>query len=294
MFRLSRTERFPCRGNSCLYKDERAYFTGVHTRSCTMLISGLVNIQDLNKNPGRCSHRPVRSCVMSKKENGEYYVSVKNSNFPNCINYKVSDLKQLHCNFIDEGRLGMRFKQPEHLLLVLADSIPKLKLFLKQIKEIANGKNVAIGTRNMPKTVPPKEKVVNRYDPLSTEFVAIECFDKRVLNMRQLNKLVLENCTLSSIPLEIGNLPISYLSLSGSKLSEEQYHQDIFWDWMSIDTIENTLKTLKMNSIGLKKIPFEIRFLKNLEALYVANNNLVIINIYLLPHIIVLIINCFI
>lgn len=173
----------------------------------------------------------------------------------------------------------MRFKQPMHLVLIQADDKTMLNMFFRQMRDIISGKKVVIGTRNMPKVLPPK-KNVNRYDPGSSEYVAIDHFDKRIMNMKQLSKLVLEKCTLSSLPLEMGHLPISYLSLAGSTLSTIQYDRDIFWDWMTIDTIENTLKTLKMDSIGLKKIPFEIKFLKNLETLSVAKNNMVILQYF--------------
>jgi hypothetical protein len=200
--------------------------------------------------------------------------------YPNCISYKATDLEQLHCKFIEEGKLGLRFKQPMHLILVKTEDKTMLKMFLRQIKDIISGKKVVIGTRNMPKIMPPK-KNVNRFDPGTFEFVAIDRFDKRIMNMKQLNKLVLENCTLSSLPLEMGHLPISYLSLTGSTLSTLRHDQDIFWDWMTIDIVDRTLKTLKMDSIGLENLPFEIKFLKNLETLSVAKNKLVICNIYL-------------
>lgn len=148
------------------------------------------------------------------------------------------------------------------------------------MKDIISGKKVVIGTRNMPKVMPPK-KNVNRFDPGSSEFVAVDHFDKRIINMKQLNKLVLENCALSSLPLEMGHLPISYLSLTGSTLSTLRRDQDIFWDWMTLSTINSTLKTLKMDSVGMENVPFEIKFLKNLETLSVAKNKLVMHNIYL-------------
>lgn len=138
-----------------------------------------------------------------------------------------------------------------------------------------------IGTRHMPRKVPPKHRLSNRFDPGSFEFVADTHFDKRILNMKHLNRLILENCNLPTLPIDIGNLPIEYLSLTGSKLATTQIEQDTFWNWMSMNTISNTLDTLKMDSVDLKVLPFETLFLKNLRSLSVSNNSLVIfINVF--------------
>jgi len=149
-------------------------------------------------------------------------------------------------------------------------------MFFRQIKNIIAGKNVLIGTRQMPKTIPAKKDLINRFDPMSLNFVAVNRFDNRVLNMRHLCRLVLENCDLQTLPIQIGHLPIKYLSISGSKLPTSRHELDIFWNWTSIMTICQSLTVLKMDSIGLKKLPFEIFFLKNLQTLSVSNNNLVI------------------
>jgi len=195
--------------------------------------------------------------------------------FPNCINYKVANIDKVHSKFVNDGKLGLRFKQPQHLLLIQAEDKKMLKMFLHQIQDILNGKNVIIASRHMPKAVPPKKEVVNPLDPETLEYTAINRFDKRILNMNNLNKLVMENCILPSLPVHIGNLPISYLSLSFSDLNAPlQYDRDTYWNWMSMDTISNTLTTLKMDSIGMKIFPFEIFFLRNLETLSVAKNKL--------------------
>lgn len=249
-----------------------------------MLIHGLIDIQDWNLEPGSSKRRPLRSCLLSKKVNGNYYVCVKNSMYPSCINYRMADLDQVHSKFAAEGKLSMRFKLPRHLVLVQADDVNALNMFLRQVRDIVNGKNVVIGTRQMPKTVPAKKDVSNRFDPSSAEFVAVDRFDRRILNMRHLNKLLLENCVLPNLPTQIGHLPIAYLSLSGSKLAASRYDQDTIWDWMSSDTITSTLTTLKMDSVGLLTLPFEISFLRKLQTLSVANNKLVIIINYVIKH----------
>lgn len=241
-----------------------------------MLILGLVDIQNLDALTGQRNRRPVRSCVLSKQSDGNYFVSVKNALYPNSITYNVDQLEDLHCKFIKDGKLGLRFTQPNHLVLIHADDKLMIKMFLSQIQDILVGKSVMIGTRHMPRKVPPKRKLMSRFNPISFEFVADNHFDKRILNMKHLNRLILENCNLPSLPIDIGNLPIECLSLTGSKLATTQFEQDTFWNWMSMKTISNTLDTLKMDSVDLKVLPFETLFLKNLRSLSVANNGLVI------------------
>lgn len=240
-----------------------------------MLIQGSIEIQDLNVGQQQRKGRPLRSCLMSKNVNGNYYLCLKNSMYPNSIDYKMTDLDQVHSKFVKEGKLSMRFKQPRHLLLLQADDKKMLLVFLRQIQDIVSGKKVNIGTRQMPKSVPAK-KDVNRFDPSALEFIAIKQFDRRLLNMRHLSRLVLENCNLPSLPAQIGHLPIKYLSLMSSKLAKTQYDRDTFWDWMTIDTIGDTLSTLKMDSLGLKILPFEMMYLQNLQHLSLTKNELVI------------------
>lgn len=239
-----------------------------------MLLNGLISIQDLSV-PGQAPIRPLRSSLLSKKVNGVYFLTIKNSMYPNCINYKVVDLEAIHTKFVKDGKATLRFKQPKHQILLNADDRNMLFMFLRQIQDIISGKDVKIGTRQIPKKIPPK-KEVNRFDPSVREFIATDRFDKRILNMRQLHSLILENCILPSLPENIGDLPISSLSISGSKLSTtSQYDQDIYWNWMSKITIGNTLTSLKMDSVNLKILPFEIMFLRKLQDLSLAKNKLV-------------------
>ncbi|VVC43715.1 Leucine-rich repeat,Leucine-rich repeat domain, L domain-like,Leucine-rich repeat, typical subtype [Cinara cedri] len=239
-----------------------------------MLILCMVDIQNLDATPWQRNSRFFRSCVLSKQSNDNYYISVKNSKYPNSITYDLAELENVHHKFIKQGKLGLRFEQPNHLVLIKSDDKPLLELFLMQIQNIVIKRPVVIATRHMPRTIPPKKKCVNRFNPMSREFVAINRFDNRVLNMKQLNYIVLENCDVPSLPIDVGNLPIAYLSLSNSKLATTQYEQDIFWNWMSMNTISNTLKTLRLDHVDLRVLPFETLFLKNLETLSVSNNNL--------------------
>jgi len=154
-----------------------------------------------------------------------------------------------------------------------------LQMFLRQINDIRAGKKVVIAKRTMPKAVPAKRNVMNRFDPSAIEFTAIERFDNRILNMNNLKKLVLDNCTVPMLPEQLGNLPIEYLDLSNITMlntEESRLNRGKLWDWMCMDKIGATLKTLKMNKIGMNFLPFELLYLTELEVLSLANNNLVI------------------
>ncbi|XP_025198198.1 uncharacterized protein LOC112596654 [Melanaphis sacchari] len=234
-----------------------------------MLIKCSLTIQDLNH--PHLNSRPLKSCVMTRKSNNNYYVSVKNSMYPNIKNYNLAMVKNIFRRFITEGKLGLEFTEPKHVLLIDSEQKSEVIMFHAQIKAILDGKKVNIGSRLMPKAVSTKKAVINRFDPKALKFVAENRFDNRVLNMRHLTTLVLEKCDLPTIPVEIGHLPITYLSISGSKLAT---NQDTFWNWTSITTICDTLLVLKMDSLGLKRLPFEIMFLRNLQELSISHNYL--------------------
>jgi len=222
---------------------------------------------------------------MTKKENDEYYVCVKNSMYPTIKTYKLTMLQNIYHSFIKEGKIGLEFSEPRQALLIVCEDKRLLYLFYRQLKNIIDGKDVIMSTHQMPKTVPAKHQFINRFHPSTLEFIADGFFDKRILNMRHLSKLVLENCDLPTIPAQIGNCPIKYLSISGSKIPTSQDELDVFWNWTYSTTICNTLKTLKMDSIGLKKLPFEIFFLKNLQTLSASNNSLVIYELFTINNI---------
>jgi len=231
-------------------------------------------IQDLNK---PFVQNSTRSIVFIREINtsvSNHYVCVKNSVYPNGIDYNLAMLENIYCKFIGERKIGFEFKKPRHALLIVADDKKMIYMFYRQLKDIINGKNIIIGSRRH------ISDVINRFDPISLDFIPVNRFDTHILNMGILSKLVLENCNLPKMPIQVGYLPIQYLSISNSKLATSLYDQGVFWNWTSIITICDTLQTLKMDSVGLKSLPFEIFFLKNLQTLSVSKNNLVIKYIY--------------
>lgn len=117
--------------------------------------------------------------------------------------------------------------------------------------------------------------VSNCFDPKSLEFVNVNDFENHILDTNFFRKLILENCSFPKVPVGIGHLPIKYFSISGSKLENLQYDKNTFWNWTSVNTICETLKTLNIDLVGLKSLPFEIMFLKNLYKLSAAKNKLV-------------------
>lgn len=245
-----------------------------------MLIHGMVEILD-SLEP-TMPRRSLRSSVSIGKLYHVYCVSVKNSMYKQCITYKIRNIVDVYSKFVKEGKLGLVFKDPKHQVLIKADNVKMLEIFFSQLQNIILGKPVFITTCRMPKIVPSKKSLVKKFDPMNVEFIAIDRFDNRVLNMKNLKKLVLEDCTLSSLPLMLGNLPIEYLSLSNSVVGTTEHGKDTRWDCLTLDTICNTLKTLKIDSIDLYAVPFEILFLKNLQLLCLADNKLVIFYMFLI------------
>lgn len=246
-----------------------------------MLIHGIIDVQDLNAKSSE-TWCLLRSCLFSKLVNNIYYLCVKNSMYPNCITYRVAHLDNVYTKEAARGKISLLFKRPKHRVVLLADNVNMLNLFLHQLHNIIRSKNVVTRAKQMLISNLAVKDITNRFSLTSTEFVAIDHFDRRILNIINLNKLVLENCVLPNLPEQIGDLPLAFLSLSGSTLGASQYERDTLWDWMSVNTINQTLKTLHMDSINLMILPFEILFLKNLETLSISNNKLVIIINYIL------------
>ncbi|XP_026819895.1 uncharacterized protein LOC113558598 [Rhopalosiphum maidis] len=234
-----------------------------------MLVRCTLATQDLNI--PQLNARPLKSCVLTKKINDRYYLCVKNSMYPNNEYFNLAMVKKIYHQFVADGKMGLEFIEPKKILMIDSQDKSDVYTLYTQIKDIVDGKKVNIATCQMPKTVSNKKAVVNRFDPTALKFVAVDRFDNRVLNMRHLTTLVLENCELPTIPVEVGSLPITYLSISDSKLPT---NQDTFWNWTSITTICDTLTTLKMDSIGITRLPFEITFLKNLQTLSTTKNEL--------------------
>lgn len=200
----------------------------------------------------------------------EETLSVKNQKFPrNSMTYMIADLEGIDSSPITEGRMAICFKLPKHQFIIDAydggviDKPPlQLNMFLENLKGIIAKKSINVRLNEL-------------YNPRFSQYITIDHFDRNKLNLNHLSSLILENCVLSSLPTQIGHLPISYLSLTKSTLGTSQFEQDTFWNWMSVDTIGETLNILEMNSVGLETLPYEIIFLRKLETLSIACNKLV-------------------
>ncbi|XP_060844812.1 leucine-rich repeat-containing protein 69-like isoform X2 [Rhopalosiphum padi] len=234
-----------------------------------MYVRCMLTMQDLND--PQSNPLPLLSCVRTTCDASDYYLCVWNSLYPHDAYFDLAMLSKINHEFVAEGKLGLEFKEPKQLLSIDTQYMLLLNLLCYQIKEIIKGKKVNVETRRIPKLVFSTKAVMNHFDPLAVEFVSVDRFDNRLLNMRNLTTLTMKNCDLPTIPVEIGHLPIEYLDITGSKLP---INQDTFWDWMSMTVICGTLTTLKINSIGLTRLPFEIMYLKSLETLFATNNKL--------------------
>jgi len=177
--------------------------------------------------------------------------------------------------FLEEGRLGLQFKEPEEIFYIECQNKWLLYMFYRALMRIVNRNDVFINENQTPYTVHLNNAVIDHFD-LYAKFIAVDGFDNRVLNLRCLSTLVLQNCKSLVLPEEIGHLPIKNLNISGSKMPTSQHAQDIYWNWTSKPTIGGTLTTLEMDTVSLKRLPFEILHLKKLQTLSINNNKLVI------------------
>jgi len=188
--------------------------------------------------------------------------------------FNIAELKNIYYLPINrKNKIYLDFKKPKRVLSILFQSQLSFDMFYRELKD-----TIKIVENNKPrplKAVFSENYVTNCFDPKSLEFVNVKDFENRILDTKFLRKLVLENCSLPKMPVGIGDLTIKYFSISGSKLANSQYDKNTFWNWTSLNTICETLKTLNIDSVGLKSLPFEIMFLKNLHTLSAANNKLV-------------------
>jgi len=178
-------------------------------------------------------------------------------------------------SLLKEGRIAFEFKKPRDFLSLEFKSKRMAYVLYRTMEDIFYGKNVIIDNNQNPDALHANNAVIDNFDLNASEIKVVDSFDNRILNMKCLSTLVLEDCNSLVLPEEIGHLPIKNLNISGSEMPTSQHAQDIYWNWTSKPTISGTLRTLKMDSINLTKLPFEILYLKNLQTLSINNNLLV-------------------
>lgn len=224
--------------------------------TCSVLVKDSVTGQRLD------SGKPYRAILKCRREvTGDLFVILSGRSFENSM-YNIKVLKGVYTERVDEGILVFGFRKPKQDVMLITDVPGQAKSFVKNLfNEIALA-NI-------------KVKLDLRYDPDINGYLGLKRFDRNTLDLGNLNVLILENCVLPSLFERIGDLAVSYLSVSGSTLGGNERERDVFWDWMCLDTVGETLKILEMNKVGLKSIPFEILYLKNLHTLSVAENQLV-------------------
>ncbi|CAH1732251.1 unnamed protein product [Aphis gossypii] len=240
-----------------------------------MLFQCDVNVREVRRQRMIGSEEFIPSTVWIKKENN-YYLCLKNSIYPNGKTYSISLVKMdpIFFSLLKSGRIAFEFRKPRDLLSLEFKSKRMAYLLYRTMQDITDGKNVIIDKNQNPDALHANNAVIDNFDLNANEFKGVDSFDNRILNMKCLSTLVLEDCNSLVLPEEIGHLPIKSLNISGSEMPTSQHAQDIYWNWTSKPTISGTLTTLKMDTIRLMKLPFEILYLKNLQTLSLNNNAL--------------------
>ncbi|KAF0747380.1 leucine-rich repeat and death domain-containing protein 1-like [Aphis craccivora] len=217
----------------------------------------------------------ITSTVWIKKENS-YYLCLKNSIYPNGKAYRITyvTMDPLFFSLCKWSKIVFEFKKPREILYFEIESKRLAYVFCRTMRDIMIGKNVIIDTNQNPDALHANNAAIDNFDLNATELKVVDNFDNRILNMKCLSTLVLEDCKSLVLPEEIGHLPIKSLNISGSEMPTSQHAKDIYWNWTSKPTISGTLTTLKMDSIGLTRLPFEILYMKNLQTLSINNNQL--------------------
>uniref|UniRef100_A0A2S2NHV2 Protein lap1 n=1 Tax=Schizaphis graminum TaxID=13262 RepID=A0A2S2NHV2_SCHGA len=219
-------------------------------------ITGYIFIDNMDSGR-RYGTRVNHSIVEISNVNGKYTMFLMAR--PNQVEFKYKFHNLDGVIFFDK-KIVLRFRKPKHEVLILTNDVDKVENFSKDLMCLTKSLNLNIS------------------ESFQTDILKLfgnkGCNALYGFNIEYLRTVALENCNLSYLPAGIGNLPIVSLSLNGSKLNMPDRGQNYVWDWMTKDIICRTLNEFEMNSIGLKKLPYEIIYLKNLHTLSVSNNAL--------------------
>ncbi|XP_018320874.1 leucine-rich repeat protein 1 [Agrilus planipennis] len=205
--------------------------------------------------------------------------------------YAIRDnIIQVLTRFLNEGKVTIKFKEPQHDLYIQADSI-QLKSFLHLLKLIIQNKmdetdlkvsSVGVTPVNL-KNHAPKTLTITKASeypvkglPRTLEELHINDINKCSLNrgIWQLAKLKIldlsHNC-IEFLPPEVKNMPsLSELNLSHNELGTSSLRQ---WNWIGGHLSKN-LKLLNLSNNKLRYLPLHISKLYSLIILNVDNNEL--------------------
>lgn len=200
-----------------------------------------------------------RTFVLIEKQNGLYVMIVNISPNEEQLIYFLKDLTGL-VNY--EQNVMLQFRHPKHDVLIMNHDNDTAKKFKEDLISLTKSLNLHI------------EELFPQY--IFSQFGSkVGCRTLQTMNISTLRMIALENCYLPNLPEELGNLTISSLSLNGSKLNIPTSGRHTVWNWMTKKKISTSLNVLEMNSMALDRLPFEIVYLKRIQALSVSNNKLV-------------------
>ena len=181
------------------------------------------------------------------------------------LTFQVRDnIEKVYTNFIKDGKMTIRFKEPPHDLFVQCDAV-QLKSFAHIMKlgfsnkltasvlSLADLKPKALTNAFKTKIIikdPEKYPILEGFPRTAIELnlmgLGRRSFDRNILKLQNLRILNLSNNQITSLPKDLGSLPnLQELNLAQNLIGKSPESK---WVWMDGVHISKNLKLLDLSS----------------------------------------------